>query len=101
MRIHGLTALQAASRKAAAELVIFTEPVYQADADAAACLRVRARLLNSDGVALWERLDEVDPDDLEAVHRAVMRTLTEGMGRTAEGGGVMAGLRKPRLVQAP
>ena len=100
LRVHGLTAAHAASRKNAAELVISTEIVNEADAGAAACLRVRARLLDADGVTLWERFDEVDPEDLDAVHRAVLRALAEGMGQTSEGAGIIAALPGGRAAEA-
>ena len=97
LRIDGLTISRARFPGATpdpgqAELIIATR-ILREGPDAG-LLQVRARLVDAEGTVLWERCDAVDPEDMEHLHRAVLRALAEGMVLTGQGGGTMAGLRR-------
>ena len=97
LRIDGLTVSGARSpgatpKDSEAELVIATHIIEEGPD--AGLLRVRARLVDDRGRVLWERCDDVDPDDIERLHRAVLRALAEGMVLTGQGGGTIAGFKR-------
>ncbi len=102
LRIGGLTlsgdrSSHPVSAGGEAELVIVTH-IIEKGPDAG-LLQVQARLLDARGVILWERCDAVDPDDMERLHQAVLRALSEGMVLTGQGGGTIAVL--PRSGNSP